>query len=159
MVRMLVIVGAVWGLSGCQGGMLKGASGTVSKDKLIALGDVRNARWDGQDLSVLYGMERRGNQVRMSGAVRYADSLRYNFTLIRYFYLSMFLTDADGRVLKEEPLTSSVPDSFDGDLNFDRTFVLPEGAAFFAFRYNGQALDSDNSDGANPTNFWEYPAH
>lgn len=161
---MLLVLGMVWGLAGCQGGMLGGGSGMIPRDKLTPLGTVRDAHWDTRDLTVVYTLEQNANGVRISGSVRYADALRYNFSLMRYFYLGLYLTDADGRVLREEPLATSAPDSIDNfggnrsDFDFSRSFTLPEGAAYFAFKYSAQASDPDSGDGgSNPTYFWYYP--
>jgi len=148
---------------GCHAVVLGFQKGTVSENKRIPIseGD-RTAKWSTNEVNLDYGYSVKQGSIRLYGQVRYADPIRYNYSLLMNFHMAVIFVDGRGRVLGTAGLVSDVnnvlqPSAMTSSVTFDRTLRLPPGTDSIAFSYTGTAREGSAREGGNPTNFWEYP--
>lgn len=160
-IRSLSIVAlavAVLFLSGCQ------TTATFSEVGKIVLAQERvpisegknTVTWKGPDLSVNFTYARGQGRLDLTGRIIYADSLAYNYQLLRDFRLSALVLDYSGRVIQTQAVATN-RGNFD-PIPFQAALPLPSSAASISFSYEGTAVEVDEG-GGNPTRFWYYPAH
>ena len=110
--------------------------------------------WKGRDLSVDFHYSRGQNSMDLSGRVEFAFFMTNGYTVLHDFRLTAVFLDENGRVLNTEAITTQR-----GDLDpfpFHKTVVVPPGAAFISFGYQGEAIDGGHGNGGAKY-FWYYP--
>lgn len=109
------------------------------------------------DVSVNYRYLKSGDDLNMSGTVRFVGGIPMNFNYVDYFHLGMLLGNSEGAILSNHGLTSASWVNLTGpsdQVHFSRNLVLPPKTTVMAFTYTGQA--SEGGAGGN-TQFWQYP--
>ncbi len=144
-------------LAGCQTTATFSEVGkAVPAQERVAISEGRNTvTWKGPDITVDFTYARGQGRLDLTGRIVYADSLAYNYQLLRDFRLSALILDDSGRVIQTQPLATN-RGNFD-PVSFQAALPLPSSAASISFSYQGTALEVDEG-GGNPTSFWYYPA-
>ncbi len=120
----------------------------LERDRISLPGDTeQNGVWETRDLGVQYHFSRSGGQLRISGTVRLADSIRYNASLLRDFRIGLIFVDGQGRVRQMRGLSTSGFPGLDEPMYFKSTIPIPADSLSMAFFYQGQASDSGNGSG------------
>jgi len=155
---LLAMFGAFF-LFGCQSALLNYQGGMVARDNQIPILEAgeHSGTWMARDLAVDYKYLREGDQLKISGKVRYEDLIKYNFLLIKYFHLDGILVDSHGNVLEIRGLTSDMQSKSEDPVPFSTVVKLPPGTVAMAFSYRGKAEDAGH-DGSS-TYFWKYPIY
>lgn len=157
----ILLLFLAWFSLGVNEAMAQGGKGrTVNPDQRIALADSAKGSWSGRDASIDYQYSRNQAGMTISGAVNFEDSIRYNYTRITYFQAEVIFADANGRVLGSSGLMTTRQSHFD-PAKFTKQVSVPPGAAYFAFSYKGEVVESMGNrrrgGGGNPTSIWHYP--
>jgi len=148
-------------LAGCQGVLQTYIGAKARSDSLIFLteGTQGNGLYRTDDVIIDYQWARKGNDLQLSGLVKFTSRMQNNFALIPVFDLSLFFTDADGIILEQRYI--SVPGNGDPNIpmRISAKLLLPPGTANMAFSYSGQARDSgtDEDNGGGEMPFWQVP--
>jgi hypothetical protein len=161
----MVVLVQVASLIGCQGVGVLSSGARIRPGYQISIAEGRKTIGDYQtlDLTLYYKYLKTGdNHFRMSGVVRFADSLHYNFSTIRFFHLNLILADAEGNILERRGLRSISSRDPEREVSFSIALRLPEGAMFMGFTYTGRATEGGGGyfrgrDGGMETDFWHYP--
>lgn len=145
-------------LTGCQGVLLTYKGVKVFDDCLIALadGNQRSGSYQSHDLTIAYQWERSGNELKLSGWVKFAPWIQNSFNVIQHFDLSLFFTDAEGNILEQRWIAALGSRNPESQKRFNEKLLLPPGTVNMAFSYDGQALDSD-PEGSEVASFWQVP--
>lgn len=131
----------------------------LERDRIPLPGDSpQNAVWETRDLRVDYRFSRSGNQLRISGTLKLADSVRYNASRLVDFYMGLIFVGGQGRVLQMRGLATSGYPGLDEPMHFNASLAIPADAASMAFTYRGEAAESGEESGS-VFSFWEYPIH
>ncbi len=128
--------------------------GIVAEKDRIPVSDSSQGVWEGRDLSVDYRVAKSGDMLDITGIAQFADSITMNYTSLNHFQLSVIFVDSQGRVLGTQSLATSYGDF--SPVRFNRRVRLSGNIAYFAFSYQGQAIDATDP-GGNQTNFWYTP--
>lgn len=149
-------------LTGCHGVLLTYKGAMVRDGYLIALtdGTQRSASYQSPDLTIEYRWVRSGNELQISGLAKFTPRIRNGFTMIPYFHLSVFFTDAQGNILEDRWIATPGSDDPNSQMRFSEKLLLPPGTANMAFSYSGQARDSGDAgkdNGGGETPFWQVP--
>ena len=149
-------------LTGCQGILLTYKGETVRDGYLIPLtdGTQRGGFYQSPDLTIEYQWARSGNELRLSGVARFTPRIRNAFNLIRYFHLSLFFTDAQGKILEDRRIGTPGGGDPNNPMRLDEKLLLPPGTANMAFSYSGDARESGGAgkeDGGGDMPFWQVP--
>lgn len=117
--------------------------------------------WNNEDLTLDYKFVRDQKQLSVGGAVRFADRITKNFSMIDYFHLDAIPVDAQGKVLAMIGLTSAarVSTQFGLPLDFNSVITLPANTAAIAFSYRGRAYSGGSGEDNDLMDFWEYPVY
>ena len=156
--RLSALILLVMCLNGCQGTLSGFKAGTVKEaDRLPIMAEgEHSAFWKGYDLTVNYQYVRNRDELKISGAVEFADQFKNNFLLIKYFHLDGIFLDSEGRVLAVSGLVSGSRLYSEDALSFSRLLKLPDHTVSIAFSYTGDAL-TGGDDGGSFNYFWTYP--
>jgi hypothetical protein len=142
----------------CQGTLMTDVRGkTVPPEHHIPLADSGSSQWEARDLTVNYRYRIEPGNFAVTGVVMLADSIKYNFLVIRYFHLDILFVDSEGRILAMTGLVSTGSRRSDDPISFNARIPIPRGASAIAFSYRGEALDTDHGGVGSPTYFWHYP--
>ena len=149
-------------LTGCKGILLTYKGAVVRDGYLIALtdGTQRSASYQSPDLTIEYRWVRSGNELQLTGLAKFTPRIRNGFTMIPYFDLSVFFTDAQGNILEDRRIATPGSGDPDSQMRISEKLLLPPGTANMAFSYDGLARDTggageDNGGGEMP--FWQVP--
>ena len=149
-------------LTGCQGILLTYKGAIVREGYLIALtdGTQRSGFYQSSDLTIEYRWVRSGNELLLSGLVKFTPRIRNGFNLISYFNLSLFFTDAQGKILEDRRIGAPGSGDPNDPMHLSEKLLLPPGTANMAFSYSGQARFSGSGgkgDGGGDMPFWQVP--
>jgi hypothetical protein len=149
-------------LTGCQGILLTYKGAIVREGDLIALteGTQRGGRYQSPDLTIEYQWTRSGNELQFSGLAKFTPRIRNSFNIIPYFHLSLFFTDAQGKILEDRRIGTPGSDDPNNPILVSEKMLLPPGAANMAFSYSGQARGpggAGKEDGGGDMPFWQVP--
>jgi hypothetical protein len=156
------LVASIIVLMGCQGSLLTYKGAKVRDAYLIALteGTQRSAGYQSPDLTIEYQWARKGDELQLSGLVKFTPRIRNGFTMIPVFDLSLFFTDAQGNILEQRWIATPGSGDPESQMRISERLFLPPGTASMAFSYSGQARDSDgigqNKSGGD-MHFWQVP--
>lgn len=102
-----------------------------------AKGDMRH--WGTNDVTISYKLVDEKENLAISGWVEIADSVLYTFPNARFFYLYLYLLDANGRVISRHHLRPFFPSrsAADGKVPFSRRIARDPGTVAIAFSYWG----------------------
>jgi hypothetical protein len=93
----------------------------------------------------------------VSGVVRFADLIKYNYLVIRYFHLDVLFVDSGGKLLAMTGLVSTGSRRTEDPITFNARVPMPQGTAAIAFSYRGEALEAGSGRLSSPSYFWHYP--
>lgn len=161
--KVIAVLWATVLVIGCQTVEAGFQKGIVPENKRIAVEDGNHtARWSTNEVNLDYGYSKNQGSMRLYGEVRYADPIRYNFSLVQYFHMDVIFVDVQGKVLGTAGLVTDsnnplAPSARTMPVKFDRTLPVPPGTSSIAFSYTGAAREGGGRERGNPTNFWEYP--
>jgi hypothetical protein len=149
-------------LTGCQGILLTYKGAVVREGNLIALtdGTQRGGFYQSPDLTIEYQWERSGNELQLSGLAMFTPRIRNGFNLIPYFHLSLFFTDAQGKILEDRRIGTPGSGDPSHPMRLSEKLLLPPETANMAFSYSGQARGSGGAgkeDGGGDMPFWQVP--
>ena len=149
-------------LTGCQGVLLTYIGSTVRDGYLIALtdGTQRSASYQSPDLTIEYQWVRSGNELRLSGLAKFTPRIRNGFSMIPYFDLSLFFTDAQGNILEDRRIGTPGSGDPDNQMRISEKLLLPPGTMNMAFSYTGEARDTSGAGedkGGGDMPFWQVP--
>ena len=119
-----------------------------------------SAVYQSPDLTIEYRWVRSGNELQLSGLAKFTPRIRNSFTMIPYFDLSLFFTDAQGNILEDRRIATPGSGDPDNQMRISEKLLLPPGTANMAFSYSGQARDSDGAGknkGGGDMPFWQVP--
>jgi hypothetical protein len=158
----LLLVASSIVLTGCQGVLLTYKGAKVRNAYLIALtdGTQKSAGYQSSDLTIEYQWVRSGNELQLSGLATFTPRIQNSYSMIPYFDLSVFFTDAQGNILEDRGIPTPGSGDPNNQMRFSEKLLLPPGTANMAFSYSGQARDSggDGDDkGGGDMYFWEVP--
>jgi hypothetical protein len=141
------------------------------EDRIALEQGQQTARWKGDDLSVEYRYTHDQNVLDISGVVRFADVVTYNFDSVSNFHLSVFFADSQGKIVGNRGLITvarlwKTAGTEMDTIPFQTRIVLPPGAETLAFGYSGFGTSSGGSGGhgrhgggggGGGGSFWKYP--
>ena len=160
----IIAIGLLLGLLGCRHGVFTYNGRIVKPENRIPImeGGPHTAVWKAEDLTVNYRYQRQDGTLEISGTVAFADHLVYNFRDFSNFILTLYFTDADGKILGDHTLTGAGMGQPIEEIPFHRRPALPPGAAGMVFGYQGRAVDMSGGDafgveGATDWEFWKTP--
>jgi hypothetical protein len=157
----LVLVSVI--LLGCQGLNVAPVGHTVPQNKWISLSQAGNQSgiWQTEDLIMDYKYDRDHSQLYISGVIRFASPIRFQFELVQYFHLDAIPIDAQGKVLDMIALTTAgeLNTLYDGPIDFSKVLTLPANTAAIAFSYRGRASGGGSYFDGGFADFWEYPVY
>jgi len=144
-----VVLAFLLGTASCAHNIFSYNGDMVKPENRIPLkeGGPYTSQWRAEDLAVNYEYQKHGDIFEISGDVTFANSIIYNFRDFSSFFLTMYFTDAAGRIIGDETLTSAGPGQMIGSLTFHKKLTLPPGAENFVFAYRGRV--TDHSGGGN----------
>ncbi|HOV85024.1 MAG TPA: hypothetical protein PLM79_01595 [Syntrophobacteraceae bacterium] len=144
----------------CQTISLDYRSGRVLEQDRIALPDNAEQQgvWKTREAVVEYRFARRGNELKISGVMKFAEPITNNFSGIEHSHLDAIFVNPQGKVLEIRGLMSSAFAHPESPQKFENRLSLPPGTESLAFSYQGRAFSSglDNND---LYSFWYYPIH
>lgn len=155
-----VIAGLVllFSLTACQGTLLTDVRGkTVPAEHHIPLAESASSQWEARELTIDYRYRLGPGNFAVSGVVRLADLIRYNYLVIRYFHLDVLFVDSQGKILGMAGLVSTGFRRTEDPIPFNALVPMPQGTSAFAFSYRGEALEAGPGRLSSPTYFWHYP--
>jgi hypothetical protein len=156
-----LILFLIFTLTGCQGALLTYKGAMVREGDLIPLtdGTQRGGLYQSTDLTIEYQWAQSGNEFQLSGVVKFTPGIRGSSSMIPNFHLSLFLTDAQGKILEDRRIGTPVSSDPRDPVRFSEKWRLPPGAEKMAFSYSGQARGSGGSgkEGGGDTPFWQVP--
>ena len=122
-------------------------------------GDIDNSQ--GTDI-VNVAVSFEGDTFEISGKVAFSNHLVYNFRDFNDFFLTVYFTDAGGKINGEQNLTSAGVGQQIEKMSFNRRLTLPPGAEGMVFGYRGHAVDRSSGgsfgiDGSVDWEFWKTP--
>lgn len=146
-------------LSGCHAPLLtyKGEKVREAYRIVLSEGTLKNAQYSSSDLSIDYHAFRSGDELQLSGTVKYTPKITNNYVSIPHFHLILFLTDQYGNVLQENGINTPGSNDPNKHIRFKEKIKLPAGTANMAFGYNGEAHSGGRQDRGGTTPFWEIP--
>jgi hypothetical protein len=157
----LPLAASIIALTGCQGALLTYKGATVRDGYLIALTDgaQRSAGYQSPDLTIEYQWVRSGNELRLSGLAKFTPRIRNSFTVVPYFDLSLFFTDAQGNILEDRRIATPGSGDPENQMRISEKLLLPPGTENMAFSYSGEARDSGAGEdkGGGDMPFWQVP--
>jgi hypothetical protein len=146
-------------VTACQGNLLTYKGDTVLSAESIPLKVGRHTgQWETRDVRVNYTYSRDADQLDVSGRLKFADQIAYNFANIMYFNLRLFLLNDQGTVLHSTGVATSATfaDAQDA-LSFNKSLQLPPGTVAIAFGYTGEARGTGDMEDAGTTSFFHSP--
>jgi hypothetical protein len=157
-----LLVASIIALTGCQGVLVTYKGAKVRDAFLIALpeGTQRSAGYESPDLTIEYQWVRSGNELQLSGTAKFTPRIQHCCTMIPYFDLSLFLTDAQGNILEQRWIATPGNGDPESQMRIGEKLLLPPGTANMAFSYSGTARDSSNTGvnkGSGDMPFWQVP--
>jgi hypothetical protein len=156
---ILLMVFSVCGfLGGCQGSLfsVKGQSLQYPDRLPLKTGGEQSGQYKSDELTVDYRYVRNGDDLKISGTVRFNYSMQGNFSTVNSFSLALVLADAQGAILAQQALTTANNQPSADPLNFNTTIIIPYQTAIMAFNYAGAASGAGTS--GSPSAFWHNPA-
>jgi len=109
------------------------------------------------DLVVEYEYTRNPDNMLLSGYVQLDDSLRYNYELVDFFFLTINFLKGDGTVIERQTaMIFMSTEPIESKWRFERTFEIPPQTAAFAFSYKGRVLEKGQDNGGD-WNFYLNP--
>ncbi len=154
----LLLAASVIALTGCRGIFLTYQGAKVRDAYLIVLtdGTQKSASYRSPDLTIEYQWVRSGNELQLSGLAKFTPRIQNSFTIIPYFDLSVFLTDAQGTILVDRAIPTPGSGDPSNPMRFSEKLLLPPGTANMAFSYSGEARDGGDNGGEEMP-FWQAP--
>lgn len=143
---------------GCQGSLFNVSGKSLQYNDRLALrpGGEQSGKYEADECTIDYLYSRVGDQLKISGAVRFTYSMQGNFTTIDTLSLVLVLADGQGTILAREPLTTAYDHDVRDPVTFDKTMTIPSSTAMMAFNYTGAA--SGEGGAGSPSAFWNSPA-
>ncbi len=144
-------------LGGCQGALsnIQGQRIQYGDRILIKDGGQQTGEYRSEDLTVKYEYVRNGDSLKISGVIRFSNSVQGLFGTVRSFSLALVLADAQGLVLAQQGLAIASGQSVTEPLSFNKTIVVPPQTASMALGYNG-VVSGTGTDGS-PTALQHVP--
>jgi hypothetical protein len=144
-------------LGGCQLSLFNVPGQSIENaDRIIVKGGgQQTGQYRSDELVVNYEYVRHGDSLKISGVVRFSDSIQGLFSTVSTFNLALVLADPRGIVLAQQGLTTAHNHKVGEPVAFSTTMVIPSQTASMAFRYTGAAAGS-GKDGS-PSPFWHDP--
>ncbi|MEN6441400.1 MAG: hypothetical protein ABFD97_22765 [Syntrophobacter sp.] len=160
-VAFLMISGFFALLSPCDAPAAGGYSVIIQEQRIpLSESGQTNGKWDARDLSIEYTYFAGGGRLTLGGAVKFADSISYNYDRLPSFYAEVIFGDAQGRVIGSSALMTARQGGSERwePIRFSRRIPLPPGTVCFAFSYRGEVVEAKGGrGGGNPTSIWLYP--
>jgi hypothetical protein len=154
---IILVIGVF--LVGCQGSLLttqeRGQRVKNGKEILLSESGQQTGQYRTDDLTIAYRYTRTGNQLQISGTLRFNDPIQIMFSTVNAFSLALILADAQGIVLAQQPLTTANGENPREPVSFSKTVVIPSQTVSFAFSYTGVALGAGSDK--SRSNFWDVP--
>lgn len=154
---LLSTVSCVHNIFSYNGDMVKPENRIPMKE-----GGPYTSQWKEEDLTVHYDYQKHADTFEISGDVIFANHIVYNYLVFSNFFLTIYFTDATGRIIGDETLTSAGLGQEIGNLAFHKKHTLPSGAKNFVFAYRGRVADHSSGDSFGLTGgidwqFWKAP--
>ena len=128
-------------LSGCASFLVPEVGTLAREDARIALDDsgVQNAVWQAKDLKLDYSIDIVGNELVISGRLRFDRSLTDSYNVTKSFFLKMSFIDDRGQVLETVDITPLVKQygSNTGTFDVKRKFEMSPGTSGIVFNNYG----------------------
>jgi hypothetical protein len=148
-------------LTGCQGTLMTYKGAIVREGDLITLteGPQRGGSYHSPDLAIEYQWMRSRNELQLSGLLKFAPRIQNVYFQIPYFYLSLFLTDGQGKILEDKRIGTPGSSDPSNPIRINEKLLLPPGTEKMAFGYSGQASGSGGGgkDGGGDLPIWQVP--
>ncbi|MGD9506227.1 MAG: hypothetical protein AB7W37_15050 [Syntrophobacteraceae bacterium] len=140
-------------LAGCAGGFSNLERGPVPEAGRIAIPSegAASGSWSMRDLDITYTLQRTAGGIAIYGGATFNSRIRFNFTQIRNFAMSVVYLDGQGNILGAKSILVSAVENPERRMGFSSMAAPPAGAESIAFRYTGEALASDGDDGGGVT--------
>ena len=133
----------------------------VREGDLITLteGPQRGGSYQSPDLAIEYQWMRSGNELQLSGLLKFAPRIQNVYFQIPYFYLSLFLTDGQGKILEDKRIGTPGSSDPSNPIRISEKLLLPPDTEKMAFGYSGQARGSGGGgkDGGGDLPIWQVP--
>ena len=164
-----LIIGFLLSTAGCLQNITSYKGKTVAEENRIALeaGGPHKGVWNTEDLTLNYEYTQKSNEIELSGAIAFGNSVAANYTTMERFFLQVHFTDREGKILEDKVIASSGNRKFMDNvkiLSFTSRLVLPRESAGMVFSYSGRATEggglyplvTSGGDGAD-WDFWKTP--
>jgi hypothetical protein len=124
----------------------------------IKPGGPHQSKWKEEDLTLDYRYLRKADSLNISGKITFTNHIVYNYRDFSDFFLTVYFTDADGRINGEKSMTSAGMGQPIGKLSFNKQVKLPPGTENMVFGYRGEVVDRSggSSFGLNGAIAWEF---
>jgi hypothetical protein len=145
-------------LSGCQGSLFNVQGQTLQYQDRIMLktGGEQSGKYKTDELTVDYVYVRKGDDLTISGTVRFNYSMQGNFSTVNTFSLALVLADTRGTILAQQGLTTAYDHSVTDPITFKTTMIIPYQTEIMSFSYTGASSGAGTS--GSPSAFWHNPA-
>jgi hypothetical protein len=154
---MILAVGVVL-LSGCQASLfnVQGRNLQYQDRIMLKTGGEQSGNFKTDELTIDYVYVRKGDDLAISGTVRFNYSMQGNFSTINTFSLSLVLADTQGTILAQQGLTTAYDHRVMDPINFKTTMIIPYQTEIVSFSYTGASSGAGTS--GSPSAFWHNPA-
>lgn len=149
-IRSLILIAALLSLAACQLTPRVAIGKFVKEPDRICLnkGGVQGINWGSPDINLMAQCQIRDQEIAISGDIRFASHLAYNYISLEYFRIYVHFTDDSGKVFQKNLLAVNSGHMKPlEDIRFNRTFKLSKAVGCLAFEYEGRAID-DSEDSA-----------
>ena len=157
-VVLWTIVALCLALGGCQGSLFNVQGKSIEYTDRLALktGGEQSGQYKADEITVDYRYVRTGDDLKMSGTIRFNYSMQGNFSTVSTFSLALVLADAQGTILAQQGLATAYDHKSSEPVNFSTTMIIPRQTEMMAFSYTGAASGAGTS--GSPSSFWHNPA-
>jgi hypothetical protein len=153
-----MVIAASFLLVGCQGSLfnVQGQSLQYQDRIMLKTGGEQSGQYKTDELTIDYLYVRKGDDLSISGTVRFNYSMGGNFSTVNTFILALVLADARGTILAQQGLTTANDHGVTDPINFKTTMIIPYQTEIVSFSYTGAA--SGIGSAGSPSTFWHNPA-
>jgi hypothetical protein len=153
-----MVIAASSSLFGCQGSLfnVQGQSLQYQDRIMLKTGGEQSGQYKTDELTIDYRYARKGDDLTLSGTIRFNYSMQGNFSTINTFSLALVLADARGTILTQQGLTTAYDHSVTDPINFKTTMIIPYQTELMSFSYTGASSGAGSS--GSPSAFWHNPA-
>lgn len=154
-------------MAACAGGGPSYTGRAANPESIAPLlrGDVRELRWQTNDLIIAATYVLDGDQLDLAGKIDLQPRL-INFPIVDYLRINVHAIDGSGVILASYPLWSAGAgnEPFFINWSFQRRYTVPDDTQALTFSYRGRMRDGggrgryrDREDGAATWDFWHTP--